>query len=382
MPNLSRRDFSLALGATAIAAALPVPVLATGPDADFVYIGMHGNQITLARFDPRSGDLSLSGPAATMPSPTWSAVHPRMPVIYYTSEIGNDGKTNGGVWAFRINRATGELTKLNQVDAGGGGTTFLYLDAPSLTLLATNFGSGSIASFAIGSDGSLSERISLVTETGSGPNVRQKSAHAHSVIVDPTGRYALVADLGADKVFIYAFDRKTHSLKQDPHGEYVSPPGSGPRHVSFHPNGRVAYVFCELTADLQTVRWNAAAGKLSLLQTTSTNSADFKGKSSIAEIAVSRDGRFVYVSNRGENTLVSYSVNPASGELAFAQRLTSGGDPWSFTIHPTGRWLLVANEHTNKVQVIAIDPTSGKLTDTGVAIATPTPVSISFVSSV
>jgi 6-phosphogluconolactonase len=382
MSNLSRREFSLALGATAIAGALPVPAFATGPDADFVYIGMHGNQITLARFDPHTGDLTLSGPAATMPSPTWSVVHPRMPVIYYTSEIGNDGKTNGAVWAFRINRATGELTKLNQSDAGGGGTTYLYLDAPSLTLLATNFGSGSIAGFAIGSDGSLSERTSLVTETGSGPNVRQKSAHAHSVIVDPTGRFALVADLGADKVFIYTFDRKTHSLKQDPHSEYASPPGSGPRHVSFHPNSRIAYVFCELTADLQTLHWDARAGRLSLMQTTSTNSADFKGKSSIAELAVSRDGRFVYVSNRGENTLVSYSAATATGELTFLQRITSGGDPWSFTIHLSGRWLLVANEHTNKVQVIAIDPASGKLTDTNTAITTPAPVSISFVQSV
>ncbi len=378
----SRREFSLALGAAAIAAALPLPARAIGPDADFVYIGMHGTQITLARFDPRTGELKLSGPAATMPSPTWSVLHPRTPVIYYVSEIGNDGKSNGAVWSFRVNRATGELTKINQSDAGGGGTTFLYLDTPSLTLLTTNFGSGSTASFAIGADGSLSPRTSLVTETGSGPNVRQKSAHAHSVIVDPSGRFALVADLGTDKVYIYALDRKTHALQQDPHGEYVLPPGSGPRHVSFHPSGKVAYVFCELTADLQTVHWDARAGKLSLAQTTSTNSADFKGKSSIAEIAVSRDGRFVYVSNRGENTLVSYSVTPATGELTFLQRITSGGDPWSFTIHPTGRWMLVANEHTNKVQVIAIDPAAGKMTDTNVAITTPTPVSISFVESV
>ena len=108
--TLSRREFSLALTATAIAAALPLPALATGPDADFVYIGMHGNQITLARFDARTGDLTLTGPAATMPSPTWSVLHPKMPVIYYDSELGNDGKTNGAVWAFRVNRATGELT--------------------------------------------------------------------------------------------------------------------------------------------------------------------------------------------------------------------------------------------------------------------------------
>ena len=187
--------------------------------------------------------------------------------------------------------------------------------------------------------------------------------------------------MAPSKVFIYAFDRKTHSLKADPHGEYLSPPGTGPRHVSFHPNGRMAYVFCELTADLQTLHWDAPAGKLSLAQTISTNSADFKGKSTVAEIAVSRDGRFVYAPNRGENALVSYSANPA-GELTFLQRLPSGGDPWSFTVHPTGRWMLVANEHTNKVQVVAIDPASGKMTDTNVAITTPTPVSISFVSSV
>ena len=382
---LSRRDFSVALAGAAFAVSLPPPAGATGPASDFVYIGMHGNQIVLARFDPFTGDLTLTGPAADMPSPTWSVVHPNLPVIYFDSELGNDGKSDGSVFAFRVNRATGALTKIGQVDAGGGGTTYLWLDAPSLTILAANYGSGSVSTIPIAADGSLSPVVSVIKDVGTGPTPRQQSPHAHAVAIDPSGRFALVPDLGADRVFVYPFDRATHALKQDPPGSdrnYVSPPGTGPRHLALHPNKRVVYLFCELTADLQVLAWDAAAGKLTRTQMLSTNSPGFKGKPAASEITESRDGRFVYVSNRGEFSLVVYAANRETGELSFVQRLSAGGDPWSFALHRNGRWLLVANQDVNKVSVFAVDPASGRLTDTGRSITTKTPVSLSFVASV
>jgi 6-phosphogluconolactonase len=378
---LSRREFSVALAVAAFAAALPEPVRAAS--SDLVYIGMHGNQITLARFDPAAGNLTLSTPVADMPSPTWIVVHPKLPVIYSDSELGNDGKSDGSVFAFRVDRATGALTKIGQIDAGGGGTTFLFLDAPSMTLLATNYGSGSVSTIPLSADGGVGAVVSVIKDVGSGPNPRQQGPHAHSVVVDPSGRFALVADLGADRVFVYPFDRATHALNPDPPGQerhFACTPGSGPRHVGFHSNGHTAYVFCELTAELQVLAWDATAGKLTLSQTLSTNSADFKGKSAAAELAVSRDGRFVYVSNRGEFSLVVYSANRDTGALTFLQRVASGGDPWSFGLHPSGRWLLVAAQDVDKVNVFAVDPSSGRLTDTGRSIATPTPVCVSFVS--
>lgn len=376
----SRRAFSLGLAGT-LAAWSPRPAGAANRSAGLVYVGMHGNQITAARFDPATGNLALIGPAADMPSPTWTVVHPSLPVVFADSELGNDGKSDGAVFSFRADRATGKLDQIGRVDAGGGGTTYLWLDAPSMTLLATNYGSGSVATIPVTADGGLSPVVSLIAETGSGPSPRQRSSHAHSVVVDPSGRFALVADLGADRVFVYPFDRAAHALEPDPSGQerhYAAAPGSGPRHLAFHPNGRALYLYCELTADLQVLRWDAAEGRLALTQTVSTNSAGFAGKSAAAEVAVSRDGRFVYASNRGENTLVVYGAARDGGELTFLQRLPGIGDPWSFALHPNGRWLLVANEHTNSVAVYGVEPSSGRLTETGRSIATPNPVCISF----
>jgi len=377
---LSRREFSTALAGVAAAALLPVPVRAAEPG--LVYIGMHGNQITTARFDAATGELTLAGPAATVPSPTWAVMHPSLPIVYFTSELGNDGKVNGAVYALHIDAASGTLMQISEVDAGGGGTTYLYLDAPSMTILACNYGSGSVSTIPIGDYGRLLPVASVAKDTGSGPTVRQKGPHAHSAVVDPSGKFALVPDLGADRVFVYPFDRATQTLQPDPAAaerHYVAPPGSGPRHVAFHPGGRVAYLFTELTAEIQTLHWDAAAGRLSLLQTVPTNSAQFTGHTEAAELAVSRDGRFVYASNRGENTIVAYSVDRGSGQLTLLQRLTAGGDPWSFGLHPTGRWMLIANEHTSNVAVWRVDRLTGRLTDTGATVATPTPVCVCFV---
>lgn len=379
--TLTRRRFAAVLGASAAAALLPLPLRAAGPG--FVYVGMHGNQIKAARFDAATGELTLTGVAATVPSPTWMVMHPSLPIVYSDSELGNDGKTDGAVYAMHIDPATGMLTQLDSVDAGGGGTTYLYLDAPSMTILACNYGSGSVATIPIGDYGRLSPVSSVTKDVGKGPSPRQQSPHAHSVVIDPSGRYALVPDLGADRVFVYPFDRAARVLRPDPPGaerHYVAPPGSGPRHVAFHPSGRVAYLFTELTAQIQTLRWDAAAGRLTLLQTVPTNSAQFAGHTEAAELAVSRDGRFVYASNRGDNTIVAYSVDRTSGQLTFLQRVTAGGDPWSFSLHPGGRWMLIANEHTNNVAVWRVDPASGRMTDTGVSVSTPAPVCVCFVS--
>lgn len=375
---LSRREFTTAL-AGAAAAALPLTARAAVPG--LTYIGMHGNQIKAGRFDVQTGDLSLIGPAATVPSPTWLIMHPSLPIVYSDSELGNDGKSDGFVYALHIDPATGMLTQLNMVDAGGGGTTYLYLDAPSKTIFACNYGSGSVSTIPLGDYGRLQALSSLTKDTGKGPNPRQAGPHAHSVAVDPSGKYALVPDLGADRVFVYPFDRAAHVLRPDAPGaerHWVAPPGSGPRHITFHPNGRFAYVFCELVAEIHTLSWDTVAGKLSQLQTVPTNSPQFNGRTAAAELAISRDGRFVYASNRGENTIVAFSVDTGTGELTLLQRLTAGGDPWSFSIHPGGRWMLIANEHTNNVAVFSIDPATGRMTDTGKSVSTPTPVCVCF----
>lgn len=366
--------------------------------ADLVYVGSQGNQLRALRFDADSGKLSVIGPVAEGLRPTWTVAHPQLPVLYATDD--QPGK-EGAVVAFAIERATGALRKLNDAPSGGNGATYLWLDAPmpdgrasasghtgmaghsdaAGTLLVANFGGGSASSIAVRADGSLGGLTSTIKATGSGPHRRQTSPHAHSAAIDPSGRYALVPDLGADRVFIYAFDRASHTLAPDASRTYVAPPGSGPRHLVFSADGRFVWLLNELTAEVTTLRWDAQQGQLTPVQTQQTSSASFDGTRSGAEIRLSPDGRFVYVEDRGERSLVAYRVNANTGELSFVQRIATGGEvPWAMSIHPSGKWLLVAHQRSNSVNVFSIDKATGLLADTGISAEAPTAVNITFVS--
>jgi 6-phosphogluconolactonase (cycloisomerase 2 family) len=220
-------------------------------------------------------------------------------------------------------------------------------------------------------------------DTGSGPNPRQQGPHPHEVVIDPGGEFALVPDFGADRVFVHRFDRATRRMSFDASTgprSYATEPGSGPRRIVFHPGRRrTAYLLSELSADIQTLAWNPKKALLTHRQTLSTGVPGFPGTKSAAELAMSRDGRFVYTSNRGENTLVVFSVDRETGLLALAQRIPCGGrTPWSFSIHRSGRWMLVANEVSGTVDLFGIDRRSGKLTDTGTSVSIPSPDCVTF----
>lgn len=383
---LSRDGLKLALAMLTLSLGLSntpprAATVSENAEAVLVYVGMHGGQVRALRFDAGSGRLTMIGPVADVPKPTWSVAHPTLPMLYSVNEDSKDG----GAVAFAVNRETGALTKINEIATGGGGTTYLSLDVPSMTLLAANFGGGSVSSIAVNRDGSLGSLVSTIKATGSGPHRRQASSHAHSIAVDPSGRYALVPDLGADRVFVYDFDRATHALSPDDAANprsFVAPAGSGPRHITFGSSGRFTYLLNELTAEIATLHWDAQEGRLTLVQSLPTSSEEFRGVTSGAEVAVGPDGRFVYVANRGENTLLVYRVDSDSGALSLVQRTSSGGDvPWSFAIHPSGKWMLVANERSSKVNVFSIDLASGMLSDTGRSVDSTAPVSLTFVRS-
>jgi 6-phosphogluconolactonase len=303
-----------------------------------------------------------------------------MPVLYAV----DDQKTGPGrVVAYAVDRVTGKLAAIGEAASGGEGTTFLSLDASSATLLAASFGSGTAASIALKPDGSPGALVSAIKASGSGPHKRQASAHAHAALADPSGRWVLVPDLGADRVFVYGFDRASQALAPDDAAKPRSlavPPGSGPRHLVFGVDGRFAYLLSELRAQITVLRWDAGQGRLAPLQTLATSSEGFAGARSGAELGLGRDGRFLYVADRGENALVVYQVNPEKGELSFVQRIPSGGDkPWGFAIDPSGKWLAVANQGSGSVSLFGIDTASGKLADSGQSVAAPAPVSIAFV---
>jgi 6-phosphogluconolactonase len=368
------------LASAFVSACAQEPPLGHAASLDHVYVGTHSHDLYLAAFDPSNGALRLEGPVATLTRPTWAVRHPGLPVLYVANEVDNAGDGKGSVRAYTINSSTGALNLLNEVRSGGGGTTHLWLDAPSHTLLAANYGSGSLSSISILPDGRLGSLVSNVVETGSGPSPRQRSAHAHGSVVDPTGRYAIVADLGADRFFVYPFDRHTGALSAgDGVASLAVQPGSGPRHLAFGPHGHILYAVAELTAELLTLSWDAGKAQLSLLDRQSLNSPDHVGDSSASEILVSRDGGFVYVGNRGENTLLVYKVARSTGLLTQVQRIDAGGlTPWSFAFDPSGRWLLVAQEKSGKVNVFRVDGRTGQLVATSNTVSLPSPVSLTF----
>jgi len=343
---------------------------------ELAYVGTQSGAIHALRFDPDTGRMVSLGPVAQGGAPTWTAAHPRLPVLYAVDD--NKGG-EGSVIAYAVDRASGALAKTGEVRAGGAGTTYLALDPEATTVFAANFGGGSASSIALRPDGLLGAPVSTIKATGSGPHRRQASPHAHSVTLDPSGRYALVPDLGADRVFVYAFDRAGHALAPDVSRALALPPGSGPRHLVFGASGRHAYLMNELTAEVQVLRWDAAQGRLAPRQALPLSSPGFAGTKSGSALGIAPDGRFLYAANRGEHELQVFRVDPDSGELALVQRIPSGGQtPWGFALHPSGKWLAVAHQRGNTVNLFAVDPVSGRLSPAGQALDVPTPVSITF----
>jgi len=351
-------------------------VAAQAGASGLVYVGTQAGEIRALRFDPVAARLSAIGTVAKEGAPTWVAAHPRLPILY---AVDDDKTRDGSASAWAVDRVSGALVKMGQAPAGGSGTNYLALDPKATTLFAANFGSGSASSIALSPDGIPGPLVSTIKASGSGPHRRQASPHAHSVTLDPSGRYALVPDLGADRVFVYAFDAGKHTLAPIDAAAFALPPGSGPRHLVFGKDGRHAYLMNELTAELNVLRWDAGEGRLAPIQALPLSSAGFAGSKSGSALALSADGRFLYAANRGEHELQVLRIDPASGALALMQRIASGGQvPWGFALHPLGRWLAVAHQRSNSVNLFAVDPATGTLANTGQSVDIPAPVSITF----
>jgi 6-phosphogluconolactonase len=371
---------------------------ATGKAEEFVYIGTHGaggrpapgagseqdagspQGIYAARLDTRTGHLSALGLAVGLQRATWLVIHPSLPVVYSVAQSPGGMAADSNIYSFAIDAASGTLRQMNTVDAGGHDATHMDLDPQSKTLFSANYGSGSVTALPLQPDGTLGPVVSEQKDYGTGPHPRQKSSVAHGVAIDPTRRWVLVADFGADRVFVYRWDGGTRKLTPAAMPFEALPPGSGPRHLLFNPNGRILYVNSELSGELRSYHWDPGSGRLQLVQTLSPYPADYSGEKSGAEIAISRDGRHLYLSLRGgQDTLIAYSTNEQSGSLTEIQRIASQGRvPWSFGIDPSGHWMLVTNETSNSVNVLRIDTATGKLAATSESLSIPNPVAVAF----
>ncbi len=381
---ISRRSATLLLAGATI---LPATLAAQAPGAKeyFVCVGTYTRKaskgIYAFRYNPATGKLAEIGLVAETESPSFLALHPNRKYLYAVNETGKyNGKETGAVTAFSIDGASGKLTKLNQVESHGTAPCHLVVDRTGKSLAVANYSSGTTAVFPVKDDGSLGEASSVVQHSGSGPSPRQSAPHAHAAVLSADNRFLFVADLGIDQVLSYRLDPAKASIASNNPAFARVKAGGGPRHFAFHPNGKFAYANSELSSAVTVFSYDAARGALADLQTLSTLPEDFKGENSTAEIEVHSSGKFLYVSNRGHDSLAIFSIDPNKGTLtAKGHASTQGKTPRNFAIDPTGKLVFAANQDSDTVVVFQIDQQTGQLKPTNDVLKVDVPVCVLFV---
>lgn len=326
------------------------------------------------RFDLETGAIKQLHAGPKVDSPSFLATSHDGSFLYAVNET-----TSGEVTSFMIDKTDGSLSIQSSQKSLGVHPCHISLDKSGMHALVANYSSGTVTSLPINRDGSLAPGTS-VQQKGTGPNkARQEAAHAHSVTMDPSGQWYLAADLGADKVFVYTVNSAGHLVY---HPKSIAlPPGCGPRHVAFHPNGKFLYVIGELDNTVTSFSWNAVAGSAKKLSTASTLPAGFSGDSNCADIHVHPNGRFIYGSNRGHDSIAILRTDTKSGSVTFVgTEGVRGKTPRNFAIAPGGKFLLAAGQNSNNIVVFKIDAITGGLMATGIDITIPSPVCLVFLS--
>lgn len=342
-------------------------------DNYLVYFGCYTNPksgskgIYVAKFNSASGELSDPQLAVETGSPSFLAIHPTKKYLYAVGEMATPGQKGGGVSAFRISLPDGQLSLINQVSSVGAGPCHVSVDETGKMAMIANYGGGSVASYAIGEDGTLSEAKTFVQHEGSSVNPkRQAGPHGHSINRSPDNRFAFACDLGLDKVLIYKIDPATGTMTA--HGHATVPPGSGPRHFAFHPNGKYAFVNNEMAMTVTSFAYDADKGTLTEIETVSTLPEQDRGKEgfSTAETVVHPNGKIVYVSNRTHDTIAVFQCDPDTGKLTLVQNAPAEGEiPRNFNLDPTGKWMIVAHQNSNTAALFKVAEDTGKLSFTG-----------------
>jgi 6-phosphogluconolactonase len=355
---------------------LTLSAMAQTTPTDYVLIGTYTNTearsagIYVYAFDPKTGALTLRSQMGGIQNPSFLALSPDRRFVYAVGETDGDGM----VAAYGFNRETGQLTALNRQSAGGSGSCHLTVDKTGRWLLVGNYGGGNLSVLPIRADGSLGAAQQTINHSGTGPNAeRQQGPHVHQVVIAPNNRDVLVPDLGTDRVMLYQLNEQTGRLSPAAPASVSGTAGGGPRHLTLHPHGSTMYLLEELTGSVVT--FSQQNGRFERLQTVSALPPDYSGPAAAAEIVAAPDGRFLYASVRGNNTLALFTINPTTGQLTYRSSTDAGGKgPRSFALDPSGRWLLAAHQYSNTVRVFARDVRQGTLTPTGEPIPVPTPV--------
>ncbi|MFI8417972.1 lactonase family protein [Serratia sp. NPDC078593] len=345
----------------------------------FAYIGTynpHGEGIYRVKVDPASGALSDKTLVSRLPNPAQLAVDAAGRTLYVASEVANfNGGKHGAIAAFRINAKDGSLTPLNQVDSQGAGPVFLSLMPDGRHLLVANYISGSVAVFPLDSEGRLQPASSVQQQQGAAGKSEPEAAvegsfassdhdgpHAHMIASDPSGKFVFSTDLGLDRIYQWRFDRASGGLiPNDPPWISASSAGAGPRHFVFHPDGNMLLLVNEEASTLTSYRFDRQTGTLAQQHTVSTLPSDYKGTSFASGLALSHDGKNLYVGNRLHNSIVQFSVGN-EGELSWVGETWTRGDyPRTITLDPSGHYLYALNQRSDNVTRFSVENQSGKL---------------------
>jgi 6-phosphogluconolactonase len=334
-----------------------------------------GKGIYALQLDGTTGELGPPLVAAVTPSPSYLAFSPDRTTLYAVSE------TEAMAVAFRVQSDRTHLSPLpTRQQAGGTAPCHLTVDHTGRVLLVVNYHTGVVASFPIQPDGTLAPAASIIQHHGSGVDPeRQASPHAHSVTVSPDNRFALVCDLGLDKIFTYRLDSVTATLAPAEPPYAATAPGSGPRHFAFSLNGQHAFVITEMGGTLTSYLYGPEHGTLKEIDSQSTLPKDFRGENKSAAVRVHPNGHFVYASNRGPDSIAVFSFDSASGRLTLVEIVPSGGKaPRDFALSPDGNWLVAAHQDSNSLTVLRVSPETGRLTRTMASAEISMPVCVLF----
>lgn len=364
------------------------PVLAEEKNMDSirVFVGTYTRSdskgIYTFELDPKTGKTTEPVLAAELVNPSFVAISPSGKLLYAVNEVadfpGITGQKAGGVTGFQLNAKTGQLTKINSQLSGGPGPCHLTVDATGQCVIVANYSGGSVASLPINEQGELAPAASFIQHIGSSVNPsRQASPHAHSANIDAGNNFAVVADLGLDKLFVYKLDADQGTLTPHDPPSVSTQPGDGPRHLSFHPNGKFAYANNEILLSVTAYSYDGRKGVLTPLMTASTvpEGTKLEGNST-AETLVHPSGKFLYVSNRGPNSIAMFRIQEDGTLVSLGQESTLGEIPRGFGIDPTGNFLLAGNQNSDTVVVFKINQETGQLTPTGTVLKIPSPVNV------
>ena len=375
MAKLDRREFLASAAAATIATAANPSFAATGMQRVFVASGQPDG-ILAFDWDSATGDLTSAGVAAKISTIDWVTFSPAHNYLFAAAEVDTfNGKPTGEVASFSVHN--GGLTPLSAENSASPGTCHVALDHTGHVLLSADYGGGSAASFKV-NNGKLSSVVWSEHYTQHGPNAdRQQSAHAHFASFSPDNRFAYINDLGGDCIHIYKLNVSTAMLT--PAGKYSAQPGAGCRTLHFHPNGRTAYCVNELNSTVDVLDWNKQDGSLTRVTTIKLLPEGYHGPTRCCDTVITRSGRFVYFANRDNDFLYSFRADPQTGALTAMKRSNCGGKiPRNFTLDPTEHWMLVANQDSNNITVLARNPETGLLAEKGKTITVPAPMCILF----